>query len=275
MNNYLICFLTFLLPFSLFSQRIYDLDYHQIGNSSYHIYDTGEVLGIGATYSIKIEGTISPWPLVSWTGHTCGNVEDAPQMPSDTGQMTGPVAFDFIYNFALPNIEYCNMYGNDLPREFYRLAVSLDNGENWFKPEVNEPYNTDHTYTFEVEGMGQTLQFKSLDMHSSDNYGKFRVTVEQMNQVDTEEISVIPFEPRIFPNPSQSYLIIDWDGDVKEVKANIINASGQMMKNGIDLEKGKPIQVTELAAGIYFIQFYSESSGIIKTSKFIKIQPSA
>jgi hypothetical protein len=134
------------------------------------------VLKKGVPYSLQVDGSYSWWKPEAWQEVT-GETEE-PQHPSlDTAN--GLVGMDITSLFALPTSYYSSYHpGSTLPifRDVSYLQISLDGGNNWFRPQtVERQYQADHTYTFRIVGEGHPLQVQIGDSVTSDNYGQFRL----------------------------------------------------------------------------------------------------
>ena len=65
-----------------------------------------------------------------------------------------------------------------LPLGFRVLQFSLDGGTQWFIPEpLDSTFNSDHLYSYHVEGNGHQLKTRLLDSRTEDNYGQLRVSI--------------------------------------------------------------------------------------------------
>lgn len=267
-NLFFFCF-----PVICFSQQTFEFDTYHSDNNQYQTQTYSNILlQQGTEYVIKVQGTMSPWSPMDWID-PCGALENAPQFESDAGSITGIVGYDFAYNFALPNNEYCDQYSDEFPRNTVRLEFSLDGGITWFDPTEDLEYSSDHLYSIRLIGEGHPIMIKSKDIHSSDNYGKYIFTVFTDNTSSNDLVIEAMPEINIYPNPASDYLSIDLEQDAFKLKARIFNATGRLIQEATTIEDGDRIHLQKLASGVYFIQFYSRELGIITTKKFIKIAP--
>ena len=146
------------------------------------------VLKKGVPYLLQVDGSYSWWKPEAWEDVT-GETEE-PQHPS-LNTANGPVGMDITSLFALPTSYYEQYHqGSTLPifRNVAYLQISLDGGNNWFRPQtVERQYQADHTYTFKLVGEGQPLQVQLGDSVTSDNYGQFRLQLISSVQTQSKE----------------------------------------------------------------------------------------
>ena len=130
-------------------------------------------------YVVEVQGTWSLFFPKEWGGVCDGSPEDGPQFPSLTVK-NGLVGMDPAHMFAAPNGSgWCpGDLTEPLPVGFRVLQFSLDGGTQWFIPEpLDSTFNSDHLYSYHVEGNDHQLQARLVDSRTEDNYGQIRVSI--------------------------------------------------------------------------------------------------
>ncbi len=137
------------------------------------------------------------------------------------------------------------------------------NGTAWSKmKEVkafgNSVRRQDYNFTDETPNKGiNYYRLKMVDRDGSFEYSK----VVSANFNGGGKVN-------IFPNPAQDVLSITVSNDVKEATVEIFNTNGQaQMRNVLN---GNQLNISELAAGLYFIQISDENGQVISREKLIK-----
>jgi hypothetical protein len=73
---------------------------------------------------------------------------------------------------------------------------------------------------------------------------------------------------RIYPNPAaESLQIITGENNTEPVQLRIINSNGQIIKE-IELYNQQPLNISDLAPGVYSIHFMGRP---LKPARFVKI----
>jgi len=152
--------------------------------------ESTSVLIDGNDYLLIVDGTISVWR--SWV-YTCkGTPEENAKYPSS--HVDGKVGLDPVYIFACKSgSSTCK---HNFPIRYMSFQISLDNQRTWFSPEpLSEELNPDHVYKYKITGKGFCLYAKFLDNPTSDNYGKFKIELQDLsnscNYVDSDNDGVI------------------------------------------------------------------------------------
>ena len=137
-------------------------------------------------YSIKVEGHYSTIANQGWETQLCGSPESWPQFPSG-GIFNGATGNDFEYVFA--DIDPANC--GTIPYLNSSIEVSYDGGGNWSHPAVTPAtYNSAHVYEFSAgTGQGFPLIVRNTDPVNSDNYGKLRFTITELNAMSACSVS--------------------------------------------------------------------------------------
>ena len=75
---------------------------------------------------------------------------------------------------------------------------------------------------------------------------------------------------KIFPNPATNYINIETDDNFENVNYQIINLSGQIMKNGKILSNTETVDISDLKNGTYVVRITSGEGNPFWTGKFVK-----
>jgi hypothetical protein len=137
------------------------------------------VLTTGATYTVTVVGAVSAWG--AWPYRRCGKPEPSSEFASSPIP-NRPAGDDAQFRFAVPlYLGKCTK----LPKKTSYFQVDL--GSGWSHPVANgepsKPSNDNdkagdqHPYTFTFTGEGVAPQFRFVDYHSSDNSGRFKITI--------------------------------------------------------------------------------------------------
>jgi hypothetical protein len=127
----------------------------------------------GVSYVLVVEGTFSFWNETL----TVGTPEANAMFPGSTaGRVSTQVGVDAEVWWAFPS-DHVHPVGHQA-----NLTMSLDGGVTFthLEPEGG-PYSTKqpgHLYRYDLVGQGHALVVKLLDIHSPDNYGKLRFTLQ-------------------------------------------------------------------------------------------------
>ncbi|MBE2318001.1 hypothetical protein DVA67_018615 [Solirubrobacter sp. CPCC 204708] len=145
-------------------------------------------LAAGATYYARVSGTVSIWNLAQWSqpGDVCGSAESGPMYPS-SGVTNGPVGFDAETIFAVPPgvpFENFRCVSAQIPMHVTTQThggfhIGVDGQFTHAEP-IGGPFavpRADHTYTYRLTGTGRPAVFRFEDNPTSDNYGRFRITI--------------------------------------------------------------------------------------------------
>jgi hypothetical protein len=138
---------------------------------------TSAALTAGAHYTLTVRGTYSAW--FEWPrNYVCGKPRLAPAYPSP-GRPVSKTGFDSEFKFAVPapNVKTCD--GVTLPAP--AVLFQVNPGDKWVHPTIKGAKPTVpsrfHAYTYDVVGQGKPLSLRIVDFHSTDNNGRFRVTI--------------------------------------------------------------------------------------------------
>jgi hypothetical protein len=125
--------------------------------------------------------------------------------------------------------------------------------------EVKKTGNTDVEYILDTDAKSSAVD-------------RFEVFFKSTNNQVT---AVINYDNgqylKIYPNPVQSILKIDFDlGQKKQVDIKVYDMTGRMVMNRPGMKKGSSITMTGLAKGIYNVKVWTSDGKILMTEKIIK-----
>lgn len=118
-------------------------------------------------------------------------------------------------------------------------------------------------YLFEVlrpdcEGCVSTISFTQIVINECGKDSiSIEVPVENFTAIETITSDLI----KLYPNPTNDYVNIDYFGETKKLRYSIINSTGQTVDSG--LLKGKRIDL-DLELGLYILQISSNNKLIIE-----------
>lgn len=87
-----------------------------------------------------------------------------------------------------------------------------------------------------------------------------------MPELSTNEVDLIAL--RIYPNPTQGTIQINWVSSLDELIFELIDFSGKTVHQKQTITKGESISVAHLANGLYFLTLTADN--LSKTVKVIK-----
>jgi hypothetical protein len=125
--------------------------------------------------------------------------------------------------------------------------------------EVKKTGNTDVEYILDTDAKSSAVD-------------RFEVFFKSTNNQVT---AVINYDNgqylKIYPNPVQSILKIDFDlGQKKQVDIKVYDMTGRMVMNRPGMKKGSSITMTGLAKGIYNVKVWTSDGKFLMTEKIIK-----
>lgn len=84
----------------------------------------------------------------------------------------------------------------------------------------------------------------------------------------SEENKLIDF--KIYPNPASDNINIEITESSRDLRYEMINVKGQIVKNGQIYTTTEQINISDIENGLYIIRLFSKEKGLIKTQKMIK-----
>ena len=89
-------------------------------------------------------------------------------------------------------------------------------------------------------------------------------TVIRPNQLVAQEPDI-----KVYPNPARDYISIETAQNVSDIKYQIINSNGQILKSGILSTNNEQIDLNNFIDGFYILRFLSNKNKALKTIKLI------
>ena len=140
------------------------------------------VLTNGTRYDIQVIGAVSPWS--NWSYIQCGTPGPTSEFQIRGDRSPNPTSDDAQFRFAQ------TLYSGHCPTGKYPVKTNLfqiNLGAGWVHPiAVGNPTqpsgdedaaNDQHPYTFLVTGDGVKPAFRYVDYYTSDNHGRFKITI--------------------------------------------------------------------------------------------------
>ena len=140
--------------------------------------------------------------------------------------------------------------------------VTLQSASQWQEANVQQP-------TFDIEGLTaeSTYDVRVKAICAADNQsdfvtGTFTTIADAINDVTlAQNISLMP-------NPADNYIELSVNSNVEVKEAIVYNAFGQMIQTVQLTENHARIDLSDMAAGMYFVRVNSDN--VSATKKFIK-----
>ena len=95
--------------------------------------------------------------------------------------------------------------------------------------------------------------------------GTCNVTVEKPNAVEEAVFANV----RVMPNPFSTNMRIVLDGDLHDMKYELINVTGSVVRSGSIVSSETQIETSELMSGIYLLRLTTDT-GFVKSYRFVK-----
>ena len=95
--------------------------------------------------------------------------------------------------------------------------------------------------------------------------GTCDVTVEKPNAVEEAVFADV----RVMPNPFSTNMRIVLDGDLHDMKYELINVTGSVVRSGSIVSSETQIETSELMSGIYLLRLTTDK-GFVKSYRFVK-----
>jgi len=125
-------------------------------------------------------------------------------------------------------------------------------------------------YNLELNGLVVQTRDASFTLDLKEGINTLKVFTDVPCQGSYTEQFVLSAEPIIYPNPFDDIVTVYFGGITSEVTLRIYSADGKFVKS-MSLRiaaNGSPIDLSELATGMYYVQFTGE--GIKGTAKILK-----
>lgn len=219
-------------------------------------------------------------PMGTWSGSSEGWVLASTDIPQVAGQAS--VKFRFVFNngiFSMNDtegvaIDLINIYDcTDMPTASFTYnvegsSVTFTNesenatsfewnfGDNEFLPSTSTEENP--TFEYMMDG-SYTVTLTAINECSSVDYS---TTIDISTSVCETNLT-----SGIYPNPASSHLFVNLENEYN-FSYQIVNLSGQLIASEEAVLNGNSIDISNLAAGVYYIKIEGSNSSFIQ--QFIK-----
>ena len=144
----------------------------------------------------------------------------------------------------------------------WNVQYKLQNSQQWQEANVQQT-----TYTIEGLTANSTYDVRVKAVCAADNQSDFVSTSFTTTGVGIDNISLAN-SISLMPNPADNYIELSINSNVEVKEAIVYNAFGQMIQTVQLTENHARIDLSDMAAGMYFVRVNGE--GVTATKKFIK-----
>ena len=144
----------------------------------------------------------------------------------------------------------------------WNVQYKLQSASQWQEANVQQP-------TYEIEGLtaNSTYDVRVKAICAADNQSDFVSTSFTTTGVGIDNITLAN-SISLMPNPADNYIELSINSNVEVKEAIVYNAFGQMIQTVQLTENHARIDLSNMAAGMYFVRVNGE--GVTATKKFIK-----
>ncbi len=218
---------------------------------------TATGLTIGNQYILMVDGFAGDQCDFTVTGWTANGI-----LPVKLLEYTGRIMGDKTKLKWITETEV----NND-----YFLIQKSSNGKNFIDlgtVDGNGNSNSQNHYEFYDASSSPKISYyrlKQFDFDGKYEYSKMIAVVS-----DNEDIDLT-----VYPNPSKENLFVDFSNVTnQEISVSYIDVLGKVISENLSIEKNKNTYQLELFnrldKGFYIVQFYDETSSLIKSQRIIK-----
>jgi GH25 family lysozyme M1 (1,4-beta-N-acetylmuramidase) len=158
---------------------------------------------------------------------------------------------------------------------YYQYAIGTTAGAHNIVPWTNNGNNTSVTSTGLTFNLGQyyyvsvrAVDSAGLTCDSITGHGVLNILCSDgINQITGKGYQI-----SIYPNPNKGDFIIKVNGTTKQLSADIYNSMGQLVRHEEGKNAETELHITNLSAGIYFINVFSEGIKINPEGKSYSTQ---
>ena len=144
----------------------------------------------------------------------------------------------------------------------WNVQYKLQSASQWQEANVQQP-------SFEIEGLTANSTYDvrvkavcAVDNQSSFLTGNFTTSPDAINDVTLAQ------SINLMPNPADNYIELRVNSNVDVKEAVVYNAFGQMVQTVVLTDNHARIDLSNMAAGMYFVRVNGER--VMATKKFIK-----
>ncbi len=144
----------------------------------------------------------------------------------------------------------------------WNIQYKLQSASQWQEATVQ-------TTSYEIEGLtaGSTYDVRVKAICSADNQSDFVNTTFTTQTVGIDNITLAN-SINLMPNPADDYIELSINSNVEVKEAVVYNAFGQMIQKVELTDNHARIDLSDMAAGMYFVRVNGE--GVSATKKFIR-----
>ena len=144
----------------------------------------------------------------------------------------------------------------------WNIQYKLQSASQWQEANVQTP-------SYDIEGLtaNSTYDVRVKAICAADNQSDF-VTATFTTLVDAINDVTLAQNINLMPNPADNYIELSINSNVEVKEAIVYNAFGQMIQTVQLTENHARIDLSNMAAGMYFVRVNGE--GVTATKKFIK-----
>ena len=144
----------------------------------------------------------------------------------------------------------------------WNVQYKLQSSQQWQEANVQQT-----TYTIEGLTANSTYDVRVKAVCAADNQSDFVSTTFTTTGVGIDNISMAN-SISLMPNPADNYIELNVNSNVEVKEAVVFNAFGQMIQTVQLSDNHARIDLSDMAAGMYFVRVNGE--GVTATKKFIK-----
>jgi len=171
-----------------------------------------------------------------------------------------------VYDTSMP-IQWNLNNPDDGCNIFYDLEYSIDNQAN-FLPIVSDISETSYLWNNPPISENDEIWFR-ITAHSIDGVLSSIVTSDASSSATLSSLETYTNFFKVYPNPVKDILNISFSNTISEVKLQVFNLEGRLIKESIVNESIELIlDVSDLNQGLYFINATSDHNQ--QTMKFVK-----
>ena len=218
--------------------------------ATYHI----SGLNAEATYQVRVQAICSSTESSDWTDAVSFTTPAAPVDPCDAP--TGLTVNNITQNSATMT---WTAGGSETS---WKVGYKLSTASQWQEATVQ-------TTSYEIEGLtaNSTYDVRVKAICSANNQSDFVSTTFTTTGVGIDNITLAN-SISLMPNPADNHIELSINSNVEVKEAVIFNAFGQMIQTVQLTENHARIDLSNMAAGMYFVRVNGE--GVTATKKFIK-----
>ena len=206
------------------------------------------------TYQVRVQAVCSNTETSDWTAPISFTTPAAPADPCNAPT-----------NLQISNITQNSATATWTPggnENAWNVQYKLQSSQQWQEANVQQP-----TYTIEGLTANSTYDVRVKAVCAADNQSDFVSTSFTTTGVGIDNITLAN-SISLMPNPADNYIELRVNSNVEVKEAVVFNAFGQMIQTVQLSDNHARIDLSDMAAGMYFVRVNGE--GVMATKKFIK-----